>query len=281
MLEDVVALLRCPHCAGDLSLADRTARCAAGHSFDVARQGYLNLLPGDAQPGTADTAAMVDARHRFLSTGHYAPIADAVAVAAQAAVLHAADPRPAILDVGAGTGHHLATTLDRIPTARGLALDISKHALRRAARAHPRLAAIGADAWRPLPLKSSAATAILTVFSPRNPAEIHRILQPSGALVLATPTPTHLQEVIAALGLLKVDPQKQQRLDDRLAELDIAAETTVEHRLTLTHDDLAALTAMGPSSHHVDPATVNQRIADLPQPFPATASVRVATYRPS
>ncbi|MDP9135674.1 MAG: 23S rRNA methyltransferase, partial [Actinomycetota bacterium] len=71
MLADVIDLLRCPHCGGALELDGGTGRCAAGHSFDVARQGYLNLLPGDARTGTADTATMVRARAQFLAAGHY------------------------------------------------------------------------------------------------------------------------------------------------------------------------------------------------------------------
>lgn len=275
MLEDAIPFIRCPHCGGDLALADRTARCPAGHSFDVARQGYLNLLPGDADTKTADTAAMVDARAHFLATGHYDPIVDAVAAACATAVESIGGP---IVDLGAGTGHHLATTLDRLPSRTGLALDISKPALRRAARAHPHIAAIGANAWHPLPVKEATAAAVLNIFSPRNPAEIARILTPNGALILATPTEAHLQELVAALDLVTIDPRKQQRLEASLAHLNLAAETTVHRRLPLTHDQIAALTTMGPSHHHLDPSTLHHRISRLPQPFHATASVRVATY---
>lgn len=276
MLEDALPFLRCPHCGGDLALADRTARCPSGHSFDVARQGYLSLLPGDADTGTADTATMVEARERFLATGHYDPIADAVASACAAAVENLDGP---IVDLGAGTGHHLATTLNRLPHRTGLALDLSKHALRRAARTHPRIAAIRTDVWRPLPVKTATTAAVLSVFAPRSPTEIDRILEPDGALIVATPTDAHLRQLVEALGLLTVDPQKQHRLDQSLAHLNLAAETTVHRRLPLTHHQIAALTAMGPSSHHLDPSTLQDRIARLPQPFHATASVRVATYR--
>lgn len=68
MLDDVLPLLRCPVCAAALHRAGPAVRCPAGHSFDVARSGYVSLLPGGA--GTADTAQMVAARDRFLSAGH-------------------------------------------------------------------------------------------------------------------------------------------------------------------------------------------------------------------
>ncbi|MDF1543430.1 MAG: hypothetical protein P1P71_10015, partial [Anaerosomatales bacterium] len=77
MLADVIGCLACPHCGGALALAEagRTMRCDAGHSFDIARQGYASLLAGDAHTGTADTAEMVAAREAFLSAGHYEPLA--------------------------------------------------------------------------------------------------------------------------------------------------------------------------------------------------------------
>ncbi|MEV4454854.1 putative RNA methyltransferase, partial [Microbispora sp. NPDC049633] len=73
MLADVIDHLVCPACGTAIHLADGSVRCARGHSFDVARQGYVNMLTRPA--GTADTPAMVAARARFLEAGHYAPLA--------------------------------------------------------------------------------------------------------------------------------------------------------------------------------------------------------------
>ncbi|HEX8496861.1 MAG TPA: rRNA (guanine-N1)-methyltransferase, partial [Actinomycetales bacterium] len=80
MLADVVGLLRCPVCADGFELRD-SLTCSQGHAYDVARQGYVNLL-GAAAPGTADTADMVRAREQFLGAGHYARLSDLVAEAA-------------------------------------------------------------------------------------------------------------------------------------------------------------------------------------------------------
>ena len=76
MLSSALDLLRCPHCDGALVRDNATVRCEAGHSFDIARQGYLSLLPGDAELGSADTAAMVTARSAFLGAGHFDPLAE-------------------------------------------------------------------------------------------------------------------------------------------------------------------------------------------------------------
>src|SRR3954470_11244337 len=160
VLADVVDLLRCPVCGDALGEAGGALRCAAGHSFDIARQGYVNLVPG-----RADTPEMVEARDAFLRAGHFRPLASAL-------VQEVNVEEGVVVDVGAGTGHHLAAVLDAIPGARGIAVDASPAALRRAARAHERAAAIGADAWRPLPLRDAIATIVLSVFAPRNGSEM-------------------------------------------------------------------------------------------------------------
>ena len=275
MLADVIDLLRCPHCGGGLELGEGAARCAEGHSFDVARQGYLNLLPGDARTGSADTAAMVRARAEFLAGGHYAPIAEAVAAAA------GADPgRGCAIDLGAGTGYYLAAVLERLPTTQGLALDVSKHALRVAARAHPRIGAVGCDAWAGLPVRDAAAAVAINVFAPRDPAELARVLEPGGSLVVVTPNRGHLAELVSAVGMLTVQERKRERLEGKLGTLfEAVGDTAVERTLVLDHVDLAALVAMGPSARHLDERQVAERVAALPDPLAVTLSGTVATYR--
>ncbi len=250
-------------------------RCAEGHSFDIARQGYLNLLPGDARTGSADTAAMVRARVEFLSRGHYAPIADAVADAAPADVGDGC-----AIDLGSGTGYYLAAVLERLPTTHGLALDVSKHALRVAARAHPRIGAVGCDAWAGLPVRDATATLAINVFAPRDPLELARVLAPGGSLVVVTPNRAHLAELVSAVGMLTVQERKRERLEGKLGTLfESAGETAVERELVLGHADLAALVAMGPSARHLAEEKVAERVTALPDPLSVTLSVTVATYR--
>lgn len=270
MLADVLPLLSCPHCAGHLHLDGRTVRCPLGHAFDVARQGYVNLLPGGAATGTADTPAMVAARAAFLAAGHYDALTDALAA------VSADGP---VLDLGAGTAHHLARVLDRVP-GPGIALDISAAAARRAAGAHPRVGAVVADAWRALPVRDAAVGTVLTVFAPRAPAETARVLRPGGRLVVAAPTAEHLAELVAPLGLVRVDPHKQQRLDRALAGYRVVDHALVQRRLVLTADDVRAAVAMGPSARHVDVgALTDAALADLPRR--TTLSVTVTGYEPA
>jgi 23S rRNA (guanine745-N1)-methyltransferase len=187
-----------------------------------------------------------------------------------------------VVDVGAGTGYYLAAVLDRLPERAGLALDISKFALRRAVRAHRRIGAVRCDVWRRLPVADSAASLALNVFAPRNGAELRRILSPAGRLLVVTPMPDHLGELTGPLGLLTVDPRKQERLTEKLSPY-FASAGRREHRvmLSLTQGAVSALVAMGPSSWHADPPALAARIGQLREPISVTLAVALSVYQPS
>ncbi|MFC5754807.1 putative RNA methyltransferase [Actinomadura rugatobispora] len=273
MLADVVEHLACPVCGDSLALQTSALRCPAGHAFDIARQGYANLLSGHARPGTADTPEMVRARESFLGAGHFAPLTELLSD-------RVAGPLEVVLDAGAGTGHYLRSVLDRSPGAVGLALDISKHAARRAARAHPRIGAIVADLWRPLPVRSAAADAILNVFAPRNAAEFQRVLKPGGTLYAVTPSERHLGTLVSSLGLLTVDEQKTERMDTALADrFTLETREGLETEVMMTRDDAATLVGMGPSAHHVPAEELDKRLAELPDPLPVPLSFVLSVYR--
>jgi 23S rRNA (guanine745-N1)-methyltransferase len=269
VLAEVARLLRCPVCASGLEEGEGVLRCADGHSFDIARQGYVNLVPG-----RGDTAAMVEARESFLGAGHYRRLSEAIAE--EAAGVSAPG---VVLDIGAGTGHYLARVLDAMPDRTGLALDASSAALRRAARSHPHAAAVGADAWKPLPLRDGIAAIVLSVFAPRSPTEIARVLAPGGALLAVTPTTRHLYELVGPLGLLSVPEDKADRLDAQLgSQLALSERRGLEHAMFLGREEAAQLVRMGPSAWHVDEQAVEARLAALPDPLTVTASVTLSRY---
>ncbi|MFC8854943.1 putative RNA methyltransferase, partial [Streptomyces sp. NPDC057144] len=184
-------LLCCPTCrTRRLHPEGGALRCPVGHTFDIARHGYASLLTG-TRATSGDDAAMVQARDRFLSTGAYAPVREVGARLATEAV----SGQGTVVDVGCGTGYYLAGVLDQLPGARGLGLDTSVRALRSAARAHDRAAAVTWDVFRPFPLVDGAADVVLDVFAPRNPAEFHRVLRATGRLIVVRPTGRHLAEL--------------------------------------------------------------------------------------
>ncbi|MDT0531917.1 23S rRNA methyltransferase [Micromonospora sp. DSM 115977] len=281
----IVDRLRCPVCAEPLTEVAtggaHALRCPRRHSFDVARQGYVNLLAGRA-PHAGDTAEMVAARADFLAAGHYDLISTALAAAATAAVDRADGAYPLVVDAGAGTGRHLAAVLAALPDAAGLALDVSKPALRRAARAHPRAAAALADTWQRLPLADAGAAVLLNVFAPRNGAEFHRVLDPAGALLVVTPAEDHLTELVGALGLLRVDPAKADRVAESLGGHFTPAAATLHRReLALTGPEVATLVGMGPSAWHTDPAGLAARVTALAEPVRVTVAVRLTVWHPT
>ncbi len=256
-LDAARGLLACPVCREALHIDERTARCAHGHSFDIARQGYVNLL-GAPEPANADTAAMVAARQRVHAAGVFDQLADAIAAAARDdRATEANRDAPTMLEVGAGTASYLRRCLADDPRARGIALDVSRAAARAAAHADPRIASVVADVWRRLPVLDDAVDTLLAVFAPRHAAEFARVLAPEGRLIVATPGAGHLAALRTTYDLLGIQPDKSERLDATLGVFfEPVGSTPVSYPFeadaVLAHD----LIAMGPNAFHRPPERV-------------------------
>lgn len=262
-VDPVVGLLACPTCQQPLTRDEGRLVCRQGHSFDIARQGHVNLL-GRAAPANADTAEMVAARARFLGAGHYQPIVDAL--------VNRVRSGRRLVEVGAGTGHYLAGVLDSRPEAVGLATDISPMACRRAAKAHDRMGAVVADTWAGLPIRSGVADVLLCCFAPRNPAEFARITAPGGLLLVVTPNEGHLAQARESLGLLGIQEDKLAKLNRSMAG---AFEAVWSQRIRWTMDlDAAAVTdlvQMGPNAFHEHDAVADGLSVD--------ADVQLSVFR--
>ncbi|MCK6159945.1 methyltransferase domain-containing protein [Corynebacterium simulans] len=286
MLSHVIDVLADPNDGTALSGADDFARLVSesGHSFDVAKQGYVTLAPGAGLKHKGDSSEMVSARETFLSLGHFAPFVEAVTGAVQDALDANELPEtaePMLLEVGAGTGYYLAHTLDSIAEARGVGLDISPHAAKHLAKCHPRVGAVVADVWERLPLQDDSIDAVSVVFAPRNPAEFQRILRPGGEVVVLTPDLGHLDELREPLGILGVEEGKIERMYEQAAGyLEQAADPVdISYPMTLDRASIAAQVGMSPSARHLEKEELAERMAKLPETMQVTAHARLDRLR--
>ncbi|CCE55437.1 MAG: methyltransferase domain-containing protein [Corynebacterium casei] len=287
MLSHIIDVLADPADGTALSGAEDFSRLVSesGHSFDVAKQGYVTLAPGAGLKHKGDDADMVTAREAYLSKGHFAPFVEAVTGAVQNALdstVSADDvPEPALLEVGAGTGYYLSHTLDSIEGARGVGLDISPHAARHLAKCHPRVGAVIADVWDRLPLRDESINAISVVFAPRNPAEFQRVLAPGGQVIVLTPQAGHLDELRDPLGILGVEEGKVERMyNQAVGYLEQAADpVNLAYAIQLDKESIAAQVAMSPSARHISAEELAERMAALPQTMCVTAHARLDRLR--
>jgi 23S rRNA (guanine745-N1)-methyltransferase len=164
--------------------------CPRGHSFDVARSGYINLLqPQDRrskQPG--DTAEAVKARRRLHDRGINEPLLRAIGE------MLAASPGDSVLDAGCGNGDYLGT-LARQTGFDAYGIDISAPALDAAARRYPECQWIVANADRFVPYADQSFSTIISITARRNASEFRRVLAEDGRLLLAIPAPEDLIEL--------------------------------------------------------------------------------------
>ena len=218
---------------------------------------------------------MVAARAAVQEAGYFEQLTVALTEAAGAA---GGSGSSLILDVGAGTGHHLASLLGALPHARGIALDASRDASRRAARRHQRIAAVRGDVWQQIPLGDGTVDLALSVFAPRNGAELVRVVRPEGALLVVTPTSAHLHE-LATLHTVRVDPSKLDRLRRQLTPAwHSKSVRRINWTLELTRPEAGAIVRMGPGARHLKP-DLERRLAALPEPVYATAAIELRTFR--
>jgi 23S rRNA (guanine745-N1)-methyltransferase len=270
-LAAVADLLLCPVCGDRLAPVPGGLACANGHHHDVAREGYVALLAGPVGRAAGDDGEMIAARVEMEAARHFAPLSAALVAAAPAG-------HGLALDVGAGTGLHLAEVVKGLGRDGGIAIDVSRAACRRVARAHPSLAVVRADVWSQIPVADGAADLALDVFAPRNGAELGRVVRPGGTLLVATPAEAHLRE-LRGLHRLSIQPDKPARLREQLAPwFEAAAAETVEWRLSLTAAEAASLLRMGPSARHLQPGALEE-LAGAPGPVPVTAAVQISAFR--
>ncbi|HEX4963675.1 MAG TPA: methyltransferase domain-containing protein [Thermoanaerobaculia bacterium] len=199
MKEIPLVTLICPvrHCYTPLERRERALVCQAGHSFDLARSGYCNLLqPQDRKskhPG--DSRQVVEARRRLLEGGYGASLLQSLEAEMDDLWL---GPGATVLDVGCGEGYYLGSLAAR-GDIEAHGLDLSATAADLAARRYPEITWVVANADRFLPYAAGSFDVILCLDSRLNPSELRRVLAPGGRLLVAVPGADDLVELRSAV----------------------------------------------------------------------------------
>src|SRR5215831_4767481 len=262
-------LLRCPLCKSGFTAAAGALACRNGHSFDLARQGYVNLLPGRRRRPAAggDSASQLRHRAQFLDAGHLGTLTTTIVRQIERSV---GDPSH-VLDAGSGTGHHVARIAARLPgSVISLGLDISKDAARQAARRWPTSTFAVADLWGEWPVRDAATDLVISIFAPKNFPEMARVLRPGGWLAVAYPGPDHLIELRNRFGLLRQNEANSERYAD-MATCLIGPPSVrrLHRRAVLDSEATRAVILMGSNARHLDPASLDVG----PDPFAVTLDI--------
>ena len=232
-----MAQVLCPVCGGVLQTDEKNWHCAAGHSFDVARQGYVNLLTVDKKhslhPG--DTREQVAARKAFLDSGCYAPIANTLKE------ILALEQPTTILDAGCGEGYYLTQAAPQNSQCWGV--DISKDAVRYAAVRNKTVRWFVGTAAH-LPFGEESFDCILSMFALTAAEEFARVLKKGGLFVSVTAHPEHLmglKRIIYPEILLKEKEKSAElqgfRLEDEkqvFFDFELNSGEMVQHLLSMT-----------------------------------------------
>lgn len=278
------SLFRCPVCGGALDREAGRCRCLSGHSFDIARDGYVNLLPANQQHSRApgDDKEMTAARTRFLEGGWYAPVRDKLCEL----VLKLAPDAPAVLDAGCGEGWYTQAMAEAAAAKNGriAGIDLSKPAVRKAARRCPS-GEFAVGTLYHLPVADRTIDVLVNCFSPLAAAEFARVVRPGGKFFYVVPGPRHLWELKETVYEHPYENEEKREEYSGFRCLDVAP---VETRFTLpdgrTVQDLFRMTPYywkSPRSGTerlagLDRLTVTgqfrihvmERTGDVPAPFP-------------
>ena len=237
-------MLCCPICAGALIKTDRIYRCEQGHCFDVARQGYVNLLPvqnkRSFQPG--DTKEQVNARRIFLEGGFYAPIVEALCDLAKKH--NCTGP---VLDAGCGEGYYSSRLAESL-SAELIGLDISKEAVRAAAGRYTGNLWLCASAAH-IPVMDSSISLLTSLFAFTAPEEFKRVLKPDGVFIQVLAAQDHL---LGLKGIIypKLDLKEKDSVPD-LPGFRLVESVPVKFTFTVEGDQVQNLLYMTPHVYRI------------------------------
>lgn len=236
-------LFCCPACSGALEKREHALVCPKGHSYDLARQGYVHLLPVKQMhakvPG--DTKQMVDARRQFLALGHYDAFRDELKCLTEQYL-------PAggtILDAGCGEGFYTAALLEAAQTVNGTVtgVDISKFAVKAAAGKYKGIDFAVASLFH-IPCMAESVDVLTDVFAPIVPEEFLRVLKHGGIMILTVPGARHLYGMKE---VLYTAPYENEEHDTAYEGFEYLGRKSVQRQITVEgKENIEALFSMTP-----------------------------------
>lgn len=268
-----MSLFCCPICSAPLDRGERAYTCPNGHCYDIAKEGYVNLLPANRKhakdPG--DDREMVAARTRFLDGDHYAPLRGALCR------LIAERAPETLLDSGCGEGYYTAGVYaalrEQTPGLRAAGVDLSRSALKKAARRDKNAEFAVASVYH-LPVADGAADLLLNCFSPLALDEFRRVLRPGGGFLYVVPGAKHLWELKQVLYDQPYENPEEASPYEGFTYEDIVP---VEFSMALTGQALGDLFRMTPYFWKT-PRAGTERLNALER-LDVTASFRVHVFR--
>lgn len=263
------SLFCCPVCSSLLFKEDRTYKCEAGHSFDAAKEGYVNLLISNKNGDlSGDDKEMVAARTRFLEGGYYEPLRDKMSELIQK---YSPDAK-ALLDAGCGEGYYTSAYSKIVQECAGV--DISKAAVRHASKKCKGAEFAVASVYR-LPLGNDSVDVIVNCFSPNAPEEFARVLKEKGHLLYVVPAPKHLWQLKS---ILYDTPYENEEKTEEYDGFELVGVESVKNEFTLTSgDDIMALFHMTPYTWNT-PKDGTERLKEK-ETLSVTADFRIHIYR--
>ncbi|SFN47474.1 23S rRNA (guanine745-N1)-methyltransferase [Izhakiella capsodis] len=244
---------QCPLCHQPLSTQEKGWECINRHQFDKAREGYVNLMPvqhkRSKQPG--DNAEMMQARRQFLNEGHYQAL-QRVVCQLLSGITGDGSQQQTVLDIGCGEGYYtgaVAQSLSARANVEVCGLDVSREAIRSAAKRYPEVSFCVASSQR-LPFMNSSISTALRIYAPFNPEELARVMCPGGYLLTVTPGPRHLLQFKA---LIYREVKMHDPAPESLSGWSLCHEETLAYPLSLSSDSAATLLQMTPFAWRARP----------------------------
>ncbi|MDF2531893.1 MAG: hypothetical protein K0Q65_1474 [Clostridia bacterium] len=261
-------IFKCPVCNKQLVKRDNSYSCSEKHTYDIAKEGYVNLLLANQmkskEPG--DSKEMMIARSNFLNKGYFEKLVDHISKTLLSNFDIAQQSNYVVFDAGCGEGYYtdwiykdLAKEIG-IPSVWGM--DISKEAVRFAAKRNKRIGFCVGSIFH-IPLLDSSVDCLVNIFAPFREVEFQRVLKESGIIIMVTPGAQHLMGLKNAL---YDNPYENDEKIPEISGFEIVSSTSLKYEIHIDNsEDIINLLKMTPYFWNTNISRVNDFIENTKQ----------------